>query len=167
MRIGIVSDTHGKSKRLSRALELLSANDAEAVVHCGDILSTGDVTRLGGFAGPAYLVAGNMDRHAVGSLAVAAEKAGVHFTPDFLTVPLEDGQHLAATHGHHEELLEELLRGGQYPYVCHGHTHHRRNERYGPTRVINPGALYHTRDREGKSVCLLDTLADTVEFLAV
>ena len=165
MRIGIVSDTHGKSKRLAKALELFAARGAEAVVHCGDIVSADDVAMLGGFAGAAYLVAGNMDRHALGSLAGAAEKVGVTFAADFLAVPLGDGRHLAVTHGNLEELLDELIRGGQYAYVCHGHSHHRRDERFGPTRVINPGALYHPRDRHGESVCLLDTRADTVEFI--
>jgi putative phosphoesterase len=167
MRIGILGDTHGKTKKLTKALEMLKQNDAQAIVHCGDILSAGDVSLLGGFAGPAYLVAGNMDRHAAGSLAKSAEAAGVTFAADFLAVPLGDGKHLAVTHGHREVLLDELIRGGQYAYVCHGHTHHRRDERYGPTRVINPGALYHTRDRQGESVCLLDTQNDTVEFFKI
>ncbi|MBN1553522.1 MAG: YfcE family phosphodiesterase [Phycisphaerae bacterium] len=165
MRIGILSDTHGKSQRLAKALETFKQHGAEAVVHCGDILTGEDVALLGGFAGPAYLAAGNMDKHALPYLTEAAKTAGVTFAADFLAVPLGDGQHLAVTHGHHETLLEELIRGGQYAYVCHGHTHRRRNERYGPTRVLNPGALYHTRDRKGESILLLDTLAGTVEFI--
>lgn len=167
MRIGIVSDTHGKSKRLAKALELFAAHGVQAVVHCGDIVSADDVAMLGRFAGAAYLVAGNMDRHALGSLAGAADAAGVTFAADFLAVPLGDGRHLAATHGNLEELLEELIHGGQYAYVCHGHSHHRRDERQGPTRVINPGALHHPRDRHGESVCVLDSRAGTVEFIKI
>jgi putative phosphoesterase len=167
MRIGILSDTHGKTKRLQKALELLTQNDAEAVVHCGDILSAEEVQVLGGFPGLAYLTAGNMDRHAVESIAESAESLGVMFAADFLSVPLRDGRELIATHGHLEELLDDLIRSGQYAYVCHGHTHYRRDERVGPTRVINPGALYHAKDRQGESVCLLDTDKDTVEFLKI
>ncbi|MBN1941684.1 MAG: YfcE family phosphodiesterase [Phycisphaerae bacterium] len=165
MRIGILSDTHGKSKRLTKALDMLALRGAEVLVHCGDVLEAGDVTQLGGFPGPAYLTAGNMDRHGMRSLAEAARAACVHFAADFLAVELGDGRHLAVTHGHHETLLEELIRGGQYAYVCHGHSHRRRDERFGPTRVLNPGALYHPRGRDGETILLLDVHADAAEFL--
>ncbi len=171
MRIGILSDTHGKSKQMQHALAVLAGRGVQAVVHCGDIADVRDVGALAGaVAGagvPAYLVAGNMDRHLVASLAATAEKAGVTFAADFVTVPLGDGRYLTATHGHHEELLDELIAGGQYPYVCHGHSHARRDVHIGPTRVINPGALFHPRDRHGESVCLLDTQTDTVEFIKI
>lgn len=167
MRIGIVSDTHGKSKRLAAALDLLARRGAEIVIHCGDILEPDDVARLGRFPGRAYLTFGNMDRHALEKLSEAARRATMTCAADFLTVPLGDGRHLAATHGNLETLLEELIRGGQYAYVCHGHTHQQRDERFGPTRVLNPGALYHPREGKEPSVCLLDVPTDTADFLNV
>ncbi|MCD4823144.1 MAG: YfcE family phosphodiesterase [Phycisphaerae bacterium] len=167
MRIGILSDSHGRSDRLHRAVELLEADGAEAIVHCGDIISVDDAKYLAGFDGPAYLVAGNMDHRREGKLQAAIADRGLCFATDFIAVPLGDGQHLAATHGHHEMLLDELIHGGQFRYVCHGHSHSRRDERFGPTRVLNPGALNHPRGTKNHTVLLLDTDTDTVREIIV
>ncbi len=166
MRIGIVSDTHGHTRRLQRALAALAGRGAEAVVHCGDVGSA-DCLRLLAAAGvPAYAVSGNMDRRP-GDLAAAARGAGVAFSREILAVALNGGEHLAATHGDNADLLEELIRGGQFRYVCHGHTHRARDERVGRTRVINPGALKMPRSPHHPTVALLDTDADTVELISV
>ena len=165
MRIGIVSDTHGKDKRLRAALEALVARGAEAVVHCGDTGSADCLTALAGCGVPAYLVAGNMDRRDLDRIAEATRAGGVTYSPRSVEVPLGDGRHLAATHGHDEALLEELITGGQFAYVCHGHTHRKRFERIGEAWVINPGALRHPRGG-GRTAALLDTDADTLDFLS-
>ena len=167
MHIGILSDTHGKTKRLKKVLEILARRQVDIVVHCGDIINPDDVTLLGAFAGQAYLVAGNMDRQNLPDLARAARTAGVKFAEEFVNVPLKNKQKLAATHGHYEMLLDELIRGGQYAYVCHGHTHRSRDERYESTRILNPGALYHPKGTDRKTFVLLDTKTDTVEVLDV
>jgi hypothetical protein len=51
-----------------------------------------------------------------------------------------EGVRLAMVHGHTGR-LSELMEGGEYDVVLHGHTHKRRDETVGRTRVINPGAL--------------------------
>ena len=93
----------------------------------------------------------------------------------FVAVPLngEDGadstdrKYLAATHGKDELLLDELIRGEQYRYVCHGHTHRMSDHRINSTRVLNPGALYHPRGGSGRTAMLLDTDTDTVKIMSV
>ena len=47
MKIGIVSDSHGKTSRLRNALQLLADAGAELIVHCGDICSTDCLKLLG------------------------------------------------------------------------------------------------------------------------
>ena len=165
MKIGIVSDTHGKTKRLSLALEELKALGAEAIVHCGD-LGAADCLRALGRAGiPAHAVAGNMDRH-LPSLPEIAAGASVQFSPLTVEVAIGDGNFLAATHGHHEHVLAELIVGGRFPYVCHGHTHACRDERSGGVHVINPGAISTPyRLRPHPSAALLNTVADDVTFV--
>jgi len=166
MRIGIVSDTHGRTDRLRAALEALSARGAAAVVHCGDVGSAACLELLGASGLAAYAVAGNMDRHPE-QLAEAARPAGVTFDRDVIELPLGDGWSLAATHGDDRSLLTELVAGGAHRYVCHGHTHSRRDETFGPCRLINPGALRSPKEPPRPSAALLDTDADTVEFLDV
>ena len=52
--------------------------------------------------------------------------------------------------------------GGQFPYVCHGHTHRLRDDRIGDVRVINPGALNHPRNPRHPTIAVLDTATDTL-----
>ena len=161
MKIGIVSDSHGKADRLGRAVETLIARGAEAVVHCGDIGGEECIDVLGGAGVAAYAVAGNMDRR-LDALAARARQTGVHFSLDTVLVDLGDGSHLAATHGNDAAALRQLLADGRLRYLCHGHTHTPRDERSGSVRVINPGALYHARPL---TVALLDTDTDTLEHI--
>ncbi|MCE5327557.1 MAG: metallophosphatase family protein [Planctomycetaceae bacterium] len=163
MKIGIVSDSHGKSVRLRRAMEIFIAADADAVVHCGDICSLDDVELLA--MGPSgrpqpHLVAGNMDRNRPALLA-AARHWNVRYHDEVIEVPIGEGEYLAAVHGHIPSLLSDLIDDEQFPYVCHGHTHDTRDERVGITRVINPGALYDARPL---TVAILDTDTDELTF---
>jgi hypothetical protein len=163
MVIGIVSDSHGKSKRLQTAVEIFARRNVDAVVHCGDIASAGDVEILASIGCATYLVLGNMDRRIEG-LIDAAKHWSVHFHAEAVEVPLGEGEFLVATHGNDPSLLQDLMDDPQFPYVCHGHSHATCDERIGITRVINPGALHHIHPR---TVAILDTDADKVEFIEV
>jgi len=165
MKIGIVSDTHGKARRLAAALEAFAQRDVEAVVHCGDVGSVECVEMLGACGRPAYLVAGNMDRHAE-QLRVTAERCGVNFSWEVVQVPIKDGELLVATHSHDEGLLGALIVGQQFAFICHGHTHRFRDEHIGRARLINPGALYHPRDHI-RSVAVLDTQSGQLERIEI
>ena len=59
MKIGILSDTHDQVARTTKALQVLLAEGAEAIVHCGD-LTRPEIVRI--FAKvPTYFVFGNND----------------------------------------------------------------------------------------------------------
>jgi len=107
-----------------------------------------------------------MDRHA-GDLADVAKQCGVVFGLESVEVELADGRRLGVAHGHHEAALRELIESGRCAYVCTGHTHRPADRRVGEVRVINPGALRHARGRQGRTVAVLDTAADAVEFVAL
>jgi uncharacterized protein len=166
MIIGILSDTHGRTDRLSSVLSQFADAGVEAIVHCGDIGSTECIRELGTADAPTYLVAGNMD-WGVFHIPKTAEKAGVNFSRDTVEVDLGDGRHLIATHGHHEDLLDDLIMGGQFPYVCHGHTHRLRDQRIGDVRIINPGALNHPRNPRHPTAAILDTETDALTILNI
>lgn len=163
MKVGIISDTHGQIDRLHRAIDLLTAQGADTLVHCGDLGGDDCLRALGHSGKPAYAVCGNVDRQLPHLMDLAAE-VGVEMHWEVIEVPLGDGRYLVATHGHDAQLVSELLAGRQFPYVCHGHSHQRRDERVGGVHVINPGALHRAKSL---SVALLDTAKDKVEFLAV
>ena len=129
---------------------------AEAVVHCGDIGDAACLKALAHGGQAVYAVSGNTDRN-VAQLAQAAAEAGIEFHWEVVEVPLSDGRFLVATHGHDRELVNGLLLGRQFPYVCLGHSHQPRDERFGPVRLINPGALHRAVKY---TVALLDTATD-------
>ena len=66
-------------------------------------------------------------------------------------------------HGDNENELRRLIDSGQHPYLFHGHTHRRRDETQGSTRVFNPGALRGLQfDSRSYSVVDLDTGEATI-----
>jgi len=163
MKIGIISDSHGKAERLRAALEVLARRGVEAVVHCGDIGSVACMELLGSAPVPTYAIPGNMDRH-VERFAATASRSGVTFAWEVVRVPIGDNEYLVATHGDDEDILGELINEQQFRYVCHGHTHNRRDERIGKVRVINPGALHHAKRH---TVAVLDTDTDKLEHIVI
>jgi putative phosphoesterase len=166
MKIGIVSDSHGKVKPLKAALDLLVDRGVETIVHCGDVGSVECVESLGATGVPTYLVPGNMDRN-VEKLQAAADRCHVNFAGEVALVPIGAGRYLGATHGNDAAVLHELIAQKQFPYVCHGHTHRAGDERIGNVRVINPGALRHARNPRRPTAAVLDTDTDTLEYIKV
>jgi putative phosphoesterase len=159
MRIGILSDTHDKLKRTVRAVELLIAEGAEALIHCGDLTGPEIVEPCG--LVPAWFVFGNNDddwpalRQAIARVQGVCLEWGGEVTLA--------GKRLAVSHGHMHSDVRRLLAAGPH-YFFSGHSHIAADRRDGPTRRINPGALHRA---ERYTVALLDLETDTVEFLPV
>ena len=164
MKIGLVSDSHGHRIRLAAAIDLLISRGAEAVVHCGDIGSPACLGTLAAAPVLAYAVAGNVDQLLA---AAGTVPAAVTFSPVTVEVRIAPETYLVATHGHQHGLVSSLIAGGQFAYVCHGHTHSIRDERIDGVRVICPGALTRPRAPAQPTCALLDTACDTLEFIEV
>lgn len=164
MRIGLLSDSHGKKRKLRAALDVLTTRGVDAVVHCGDICCTKSIKLLADTGIPTWLVAGNMDRHLRHELENTAQRTSITYWYSSVEVPIEDDEHLVATHGDNEDLLEELIRGQRFPYVCHGHTHQARDRRIGDVRIICPGAIAGPRHPPVATVAILDTVTDKLDF---
>jgi len=163
MIIGIVSDTHGDMTQLTHAVEVFSHHQVHAIVHCGDIGGIDCLPILAKAAPKVYMVAGNMGKH-VEELADEARRLGIIFAWEAVQVPLDDGKALVATHGHDQNLLGELIADGQFPYVCHGHSHKIRDEVINGVHVVNPGALHRAKVH---TVAVLDTETDVGEHVIV
>lgn len=160
MRIGIVSDTHDNVRTLGRALSILRSEGISKLLHCGDLCSPIILEALAGF--DVWIALGNMDRQEELQPA-ASEVIGAGRLADRHRLTL-NGHSAALVHGHREDELRRLINTGAHAYVFHGHTHRRRNQRIGPTRVINPGALGGIGWQQ-PSFCILDLQADEVTFL--
>jgi putative phosphoesterase len=143
MKIGIVSDTHGRHTAAELAVGLLRQRGIDTVLHCGDV-GDGDTVRL--FRDfTTHLVFGNTDWDREGLLS-AADEVGATFHEGFGHLDLE-GVQIAFLHGDDAGMLRDLERSGHYDYLFHGHTHVRADRQSGRTRVINPGALHRARPK--------------------
>ncbi len=173
MKIGLLSDTHGRYRITRRALTLLEEAGAASFIHCGDV---GDERVLDELAGrQAWFVWGNTDL-AVPYMIRYVETIGLTPPGD---VPLRlalGGRRIDVYHGH-EAPFSRLMRAIEagdtarvaalaagVDYVVFGHTHRRLDQRVGSLRLINPGALHRARP---PSVALLDTGSGELTYYEV
>ena len=160
MKVGIISDTHDNLRNLEAAIEALQAEEVTKILHCGDICGPEVIQALADF--DVWIAQGNMDRHP--GLSQAVEKTLGRGRLAWLHQPTLDGYSVVMIHGNNEEVLGNLASSGKYAYVFHGHTHRRRNQTVGRTRVINPGALGGMR-WQSRSFCILDLATGEARFV--
>jgi len=163
MRIGIISDSHGNDTALREALQILEERKVRTIIHCGDIGTLRSLEVLGAATATIYYVTGNVD-HSLPDIEMRARENNIHFAWEVVLAEIGEQFILAATHGDDQQTLGGLIMSQRFPYVCHGHSHHQRDERIGATRVINPGALQRARKH---TIAILDTDRDDLEFIEV
>lgn len=157
MRIGILSDTHDRLARTQAAVRLLRDAGAEALIHCGDL--TGPPIVAACAVLPAYFVFGNNDADGVPELRQAMAAAGATCLGWSEEVILA-GKRIAVAHGHMSYDIRRLL-AARPDYLLTGHSHIPMDRQEGPTRRINPGALYRA---SAYTVALLDLEKDKLQF---
>jgi len=158
--LGIISDTHENEKATKKAVALFRKNKADLVVHCGDIISPAMIELFEGLN--MKFVFGNNDGEEKG-LNAQAKKFGF----EEITHEKEfecNGRKFYVYHGTNEDKLGAAIKSNKYDYVLTGHTHVKRDEKIGNTRVINPGALFRAYPY---TVALLDAEKDELEFIKI
>ena len=159
MRIGILSDTHDRLDRTTRAVEILSAEGAEALIHCGDLTGPDIVHECAAL--PCHYVLGNNDFDETALRAAIAATGGVCLNHGGeITL---GNRRIAVTHGHSVSEMRRLLASNPH-YLLYGHTHIPYAIRDGGVRKINPGALHRAAE---KTVAVLDLGTDELRFLKV
>lgn len=160
MRLGILSDTHNNLANLHAALEILRHEQVSTLIHCGDLTDVETALQLAEFR--IICTFGNRDWN-----ASEIKQNLLYFRADnysnFFYQGELGGVKIAATHGHMRSTLENMIQSDQYAYVFHGHSHMRRDERVGTTRVINPGALGGVK-HEARSFAILDLDTGKLDF---
>lgn len=159
MLLGVISDTHGHVQNARAGVGMLESFGVEAVLHCGDVGSNAIVPLLAPW--PTHFVYGNVDHGR--ELQLAIEEAGQTCHGRFGSFEL-GGVKIALLHGDDEKLLKTVIAAGEHGLVCHGHTHVPRNERIGPTLVLNPGALYRANPH---TIAIVNLKTLTAEIVAV
>ena len=157
MLIGILADSHNQIERLDAALEMLDSLGARVIFHCGDVGSIEAFEALTAYE--CYVVLGNTDRLASPVRKKLAETSVTLLEPGD---PVEiNGKQIALAHGHLRSKMEKYIASQELDYLLHGHSHKTRDERFGRTRVICPGALERATL---KTVATLDVRRDRLQF---
>jgi putative phosphoesterase len=159
MRLGIISDTHDRCERTIAAVALLREHGAETLVHCGDLVGPEIVEACAVL--PSYFVFGNNEDDFDGLRAAmqAVNAVCLGWGGEIVLA----GKRIAVSHGHLNREVQKLLEADP-DYFLYGHSHHADDERIGPTRRINPGALHRAAEY---TVALLDLETDKLQFLTV
>ena len=163
MLIAIISDTHDNLNAIQLVRDFFIQSGVEYVFHCGDLTDPSHVSYLDGCK-VIYLF-GNMDSSSE-RIQQALQALNPQNWAGFLYAGAICDSQIACLHGNVHGQVETLIHSQKYDYIFHGHTHQRRDERYGKTRVINPGALGGKNSSPG-SLCTLDLKTGIVSFFRV
>jgi putative phosphoesterase len=163
MKIGILSDTHNNFENLQTALNLFQQEGISRLFHCGDLTGAEIARKLAGFE--VTCVLGNVDV-ASGEIRETLLAQNPENSVGLVYRGQVGDARIAATHGHIPGALDELVHAGSFDYVFTGHSHLHKEERFGITRLINPGSLGGLR-REERHVCLLDLDSGKARFIEI
>ncbi|MBI2558836.1 metallophosphoesterase [Candidatus Woesearchaeota archaeon] len=158
--LGIISDTHENEEAVKKAVRVFKEKNVELVVHCGDIISPPMLEHFRGLK--MKLVFGNNDGERNG-LSKTAKKLGFEELSDEKEFEHKEKK-FYVYHGTQEEKLDSAIKSNKYDYVLTGHTHIKRDNKIGKTRVINPGALFRIYPY---TIALLDAEKDKLEFVKI
>ncbi|WP_418790777.1 metallophosphoesterase [Phosphitispora sp. TUW77] len=146
MRIGVVSDTHGKAHLFREAVKQMGTVDL--LIHAGDHFS--DAVTMGKEIGIKLVaVTGNCDWHDSG--------------PDEEELDIM-GYKILVTHGHKYGVkrdnakLIKKLREGKYNLIVYGHSHFPEITRLADGILLNPGSVSFPRrgSRCSYAIVLID-----------
>ncbi|MCX6050934.1 MAG: metallophosphoesterase family protein [Campylobacterales bacterium] len=146
MKIGILSDTHKKVKRASKALDMLIENGAEFIIHAGDIVAPEVLELLKNSTKKYVAVYGNNDAHLVQH----------HEAYNLVQEP------------YYFKLAQTRFKLMHLPFymtpdadiVIYGHTHVFSSEFINGTLFLNPGESC-ARDKNISECVMLEIQEDT------
>ena len=161
MLIGILSDTHDQRSRTEAAVQILLAEGADVLFHCGDLIESTMVELIAVM--PSYFVFGNNDIGDVDEIRSAIANASDAVCLEWGGEVQLAGKRIAMTHGHRGIEVQRLL-ANRPDYFFSGHSHIAADSRKQTTRLINPGALHRAKRF---SVALLDLEEDDLRFLEI
>ena len=153
MRIGLISDTHGKLR--PEVFDVFAGVDL--ILHAGDVGPVDIITELEAIA-PVHAVLGNTDSWELRSRAQD-------------TVQLElEGKRIVLIHGHQLGVPNAERLRAAWPdadIIVYGHTHRQRVDRVDGCLVVNPGAAGAARFdlKPAVAILVLETGGATVEHV--
>lgn len=156
MKLGLLSDTHGRVATARLAVRRLEELGCEFFIHCGDV---GDnVLELLPEGRSAFVLGNNdWDEAQLARIAAICSITNLRFGG---TLEL-GGVTIGVTHGDRATEISTILAKPGVRYLFTGHSHVPHDRRQGGVRWVNPGAL-HRASR--KTVATLDLETDALAF---
>ncbi len=163
MQIGVISDTHDNVPATDAAMDLFEERGVEAVIHCGDFVAPPLIPHLDRPGMEVHAVRGNNDgeREGLVDAFTALDNGTLHGR--FAEIVYDDVE-FAILHGEDRPVIEAVASSGAYDYVVHGHWHVQEERSIGETTVVNPGAHFPTVPADHRTVAVVDTTDDSVDF---
>lgn len=158
--IGVVSDTHENEDAMKKAVAVFKEKKVDFVVHCGDIVSPPVLENFKELK--MKIVFGNNDGEKDG-LNKKAKELGFEEISEEKEFEYENKK-FYVYHGTNQDKLHAAIESQKYDYVLTGHTHTRRDNKIGRTRIINPGALFRAYPY---TIALLDVRKDNLKCIDI
>ncbi|HSN93722.1 MAG TPA: YfcE family phosphodiesterase [Anaerolineaceae bacterium] len=159
MQIAVISDTHNNIISLEKAIQEIQRRGINNLIHCGDVTFSHTLKACKNLK--IYLAYGNGDldqQDILDQLHSLNPESSAGSIQDFIL----DRQRIFVTHGDIQSSVQKALASGLYDWVLQGHTHRFKDELYGQTKWLNPGAL-GGRPFYNESFAVIDTVTRTVE----
>ncbi|MHC4212662.1 MAG: metallophosphoesterase family protein [Planctomycetota bacterium] len=119
MKVAAISDIHGDSCNLARAIRSITADDEIGIVlNCGDVGGYKIIEQLGGLVKEQYVVFSRPDLSSVG-LVEACGRAGIDYFYDFGVIEV-GGKKIGFSH---EKVNSRHYRGFDVLFYGHLHTY--------------------------------------------
>ena len=156
--IGVLSDTHDQVHHLVKAIDYFNLKRVKLVIHCGDWVAPFTLKHYTKLHAPLHGVFGNNDGDKRQHFLYAKEYNLAIHMEDQLLVLEEYKKKIAVYHGNHQEIVDALVKCGDYDVVLHGHNHQPKFEKIGNVVSLNPGTLvdYTNESTQGASLGLYD-----------
>lgn len=163
MDIGIIADTHDNIPATEAAVDRFESIGVDAIIHCGDFIAPPVIPYLDLPDTPVHAVRGNNDgeREGLRDAFEGLDSGTLHGRFADITI---DERRFAVLHGESKPVIESLGRSDEYDYVVYGHWHVREERTIDGTTIINPGAHFPTVSEANRTVAVVETDTDTVEF---
>ena len=153
MRIAVMSDSHDHLENLRNALNLIKAENAEKIIHCGDFVAPFVLKELITAGITVNGVFGNNDGDQFLLTQTALNSEGRIQLASLIGETTVNGRRIAYTH--QWPVAEGLAATGKYDLVCFGHSHTFFKDQTGDTLVLNPGEIMGKDGDPG--FCIVDT----------
>ncbi len=139
--VGVISDTHDQVHHLVKVIDYFNREQVGLVIHCGDWVSPFTLKLYTKLHAPLYGVFGNNDGDKFRHLIYAEKYSLKAVFEDQLLVLFKFGKRIAVHHGDYQEIVNALVKCGDYDVVLHGHNHKAMVEKVGNVVSLNPGTL--------------------------